>query len=113
MAIFAQNMNGIPVYPSPKNGERPYPGPPKWPFWDPVLGVFFCSFRPTTPRFCLLVFLFRYLLQPSLTPVVFFFFKSFNFESLLLSGTVEGPNTTTPRLKLNANKTETCTEDKY
>jgi len=35
MAIFAQNMNGIPVYPSPENGERPYPRAPKSQFSTP------------------------------------------------------------------------------
>jgi len=40
MAIFAQNMNGIPVYPSCQNGERPYPEAPKWTFWDPGYGAY-------------------------------------------------------------------------
>jgi len=38
MAIFAQNMNGIPVYPSPKNGERPYPEGRKMVFSTPLFG---------------------------------------------------------------------------
>jgi len=33
-------MNGVPVYPVPQNGERPYPEAPKWTFWDPCLGLF-------------------------------------------------------------------------
>jgi len=33
-------MNGVPVYPVPQNGERPYPEAPKWHFWDPCLGLF-------------------------------------------------------------------------
>jgi len=40
MAIFAQNMNENPVYPSWQNGERPYPEAPKWQFSDPWIGRF-------------------------------------------------------------------------
>jgi len=28
--------------PRQKNGERPYPEAPKWHFWDPCMGLFFC-----------------------------------------------------------------------
>jgi len=44
MAIFAQNMNGIPVYPSPQNGERPYPGTPKTRFLTPPNPAILLSF---------------------------------------------------------------------
>jgi len=33
-------MNGIPVYPHLKNGERPYLAVPKPGFWDPFFGAF-------------------------------------------------------------------------
>jgi len=39
-------MNGIPVYPQPKNGERPYLATPKTTFWDPVFGYFHPTFCP-------------------------------------------------------------------
>jgi len=33
-------MNGIPVYPHPKNGERPYLATPKPGFLGPIFGLF-------------------------------------------------------------------------
>jgi len=33
-------MNGIPVYPLPKNGERPYLASPKPVFWGSFFGYF-------------------------------------------------------------------------
>jgi len=37
-------MNGIPVYPHPKNGERPYLATPKPGFSDPIFGRFWRVF---------------------------------------------------------------------
>jgi len=39
-------MNGIPVYPHPKNGERPYLATPKPGFSGPIFGL---NFRILVP----------------------------------------------------------------
>jgi len=43
-------MNGVPVYPVPQNGERPYPGTPKMDFLGSWLGLFCPVFPYPTPR---------------------------------------------------------------
>jgi len=40
-------MNENPVYPSPENGERPYPEPRKVAFWDPGFGAYSPTGYPT------------------------------------------------------------------
>jgi len=47
MAIFAQNMNENPVYPSCQNGERPYPEARKVGFSTPLFGAFLPPTPPT------------------------------------------------------------------
>jgi len=51
-------MNGIPVYPLPKNGERPYLAPPKTQFSDLFFGYFW-GIQAATPA---------YFLHPNPTP---------------------------------------------
>jgi len=40
-------MNGIPVYPKPKNGERPYLAVPEATFWGLFFGLFLLFLYPT------------------------------------------------------------------
>jgi len=54
-------MNGIPVYPLPKNGERPYLAPPKTLFRTLFLPDFGCILVPIST-------LLTYQCQPPLTP---------------------------------------------
>jgi len=39
-------MNGIPVYPKPKNGERPYLAPSVAGFWSPIFADFYAILSP-------------------------------------------------------------------
>jgi len=67
-------MNGIPVYPLPKNGERPYLATPATPFLGVIFWVFLAFFSPlpsnlisctiTLPTQLIFIFIFIIQLHP-------------------------------------------------